>query len=143
MIPIFGITALCIIAIYNLNQEHPESLQSCEAKYTNSDNCSVRYWDERSGQFEWQSVSAMRSSPRVVSQIDLVPTISMLLGIPIPFSSIGMVIPEMFISRSSGEANLRNSSKGGTVTVDWDNFLDVVFINALQVGLEKIFLLLP
>jgi hypothetical protein len=67
----------------------------------------------------------------------------MLLGIPIPFSSIGMVIPEMFISRSSGEANLRNSSQGGTVTVDWDNFLDVVFINALQVGLEKIFLLLP
>ncbi|XP_062517270.1 GPI ethanolamine phosphate transferase 3-like [Corticium candelabrum] len=35
---------------------------------------------------------------RDVSQIDLVPTISLLLGLPIPFSSLGSVIPEMFAS---------------------------------------------
>jgi phosphatidylinositol glycan class O len=31
-----------------------------------------------------------------ISQIDIVPTISMLLGAPIPFGSLGMIIPELF-----------------------------------------------
>jgi hypothetical protein len=31
---------------------------------------------------------------RKVSQIDFVPTIADLLGVPIPFSSLGMIIPE-------------------------------------------------
>ena len=31
-----------------------------------------------------------------ISQIDFVPTISLLLGLPIPFSNLGMVIPELF-----------------------------------------------
>jgi phosphatidylinositol glycan class O len=34
---------------------------------------------------------------REISQIDLVPTVSLLLGIPIPFSSLGAAIPELFI----------------------------------------------
>lgn len=29
-------------------------------------------------------------------QVDFVPTFSLLLGIPIPFSNIGMVVPELF-----------------------------------------------
>lgn len=33
---------------------------------------------------------------RTVPQIDLVPTISLLLGSPIPFSNLGMIIPELF-----------------------------------------------
>ncbi|XP_059139424.1 GPI ethanolamine phosphate transferase 3-like [Physella acuta] len=32
----------------------------------------------------------------VVMQVDFVPTFSLLLGIPIPFSNIGMVVPELF-----------------------------------------------
>ncbi|KAI8055404.1 hypothetical protein BDF22DRAFT_774875 [Syncephalis plumigaleata] len=35
---------------------------------------------------------------RTVPQIDLVPTISFLLGIPIPYSNLGMVIPELFLA---------------------------------------------
>lgn len=33
-----------------------------------------------------------------MSQIDLVPTLALLLGIPIPYSNIGMVIADMFTS---------------------------------------------
>ena len=36
-------------------------------------------------------------SNREISQIDLVPTVSLLLGVPIPFSSLGAVIPELFL----------------------------------------------
>ncbi|XP_069780362.1 GPI ethanolamine phosphate transferase 3 isoform X2 [Narcine bancroftii] len=44
--------------------------------------------------FEMKTVE----DPKVVSQIDLVPTLALLLGIPIPYSNIGMVIPDMFTS---------------------------------------------
>ncbi|XP_019852911.1 PREDICTED: GPI ethanolamine phosphate transferase 3-like isoform X2 [Amphimedon queenslandica] len=34
---------------------------------------------------------------QTVYQTDLVPTVSLLLGLPIPFSNLGMIIPELFI----------------------------------------------
>ncbi|XP_013403091.1 GPI ethanolamine phosphate transferase 3 [Lingula anatina] len=37
----------------------------------------------------------LEDSPSV-SQIDLVPTMSLLLGVPVPFSNLGMIIPELF-----------------------------------------------
>ncbi|XP_078406582.1 GPI ethanolamine phosphate transferase 3, catalytic subunit isoform X1 [Cetorhinus maximus] len=43
--------------------------------------------------------------PDVVSQIDLVPTLALLLGVPIPFSNIGMVMVEMFISEPKLDDN--------------------------------------
>lgn len=130
---LFVYSPLPIFTVQCVSNSSEDTLRSCESTLTNHDNCTVRYWDDRTRRFEWQSVSAMRSTPRMVSQIDLVPTISMLLGIPIPFSSIGMVIPEMFIARSSVGASLRNSSEEISVTEDWNNFLDIAFINALQV----------
>jgi phosphatidylinositol glycan class O len=39
---------------------------------------------------------------RSVQQIDLVPTLSLLLGLPIPFNNLGTVIPELFWRDSSG-----------------------------------------
>ncbi|XP_064621054.1 GPI ethanolamine phosphate transferase 3-like [Lineus longissimus] len=46
------------------------------------------------------SKSMLTNSPLLkepaLSQVDLVPTLSLLLGIPIPFSNLGVVIPEMF-----------------------------------------------
>ena len=46
-----------------------------------------------------------KNTPRVVSQIDLAPTLSMLLGLPIPFSNIGGIIPEFFYEQiQRGEA---------------------------------------
>ena len=32
-----------------------------------------------------------------VRQIDFVPTLSLLMGVPIPFSNLGMVIPDLFL----------------------------------------------
>ncbi|POW15008.1 hypothetical protein PSTT_02582 [Puccinia striiformis] len=37
---------------------------------------------------------------RSIPQIDLVPTLSLLLGIPIPFSNLGMIIPELFYRKT-------------------------------------------
>lgn len=39
---------------------------------------------------------------RYAQQIDLVPTISLLLGLPIPFNNLGSVIPELFIRDPDG-----------------------------------------
>ena len=36
------------------------------------------------------------SPHRSMQQIDLVPTLSLLLGLPIPFNNLGTVIPELF-----------------------------------------------
>ncbi|KAI5478230.1 phosphatidylinositol glycan, class O [Pseudohyphozyma bogoriensis] len=38
---------------------------------------------------------------RAISQVDLVPTLSLLLGLPIPFGSLGVPIPELFFRRSA------------------------------------------
>lgn len=38
-----------------------------------------------------------------VFQIDLVPTLSLLLGVPVPFNSLGSLIPELFVSKTSTE----------------------------------------
>lgn len=41
------------------------------------------------------------ASTRSVSQVDLVPTLSLLLGLPIPFGSLGLVIPDVFYRPTS------------------------------------------
>ncbi|CEQ38709.1 SPOSA6832_00163, partial [Sporobolomyces salmonicolor] len=38
---------------------------------------------------------------RSVSQVDLVPTLSLLLGLPVPFGNLGLPIPELFFHSSS------------------------------------------
>ena len=44
---------------------------------------------------------------RKVSQIDLVPTLSLLLGLPIPFNNLGSVIPELFLSAKDPQQSIR------------------------------------
>lgn len=43
-------------------------------------------------------------SLRTVHQVDLVPTLSLLLGLPIPFGNLGQIIPEMFQHGRQGAA---------------------------------------
>ena len=43
---------------------------------------------------------AALNSARAVQQIDLVPTLSLLLGLPVPFNNLGSVIPELFATES-------------------------------------------
>jgi hypothetical protein len=52
----------------------------------------------------WQvaPVQSRASLPRMVSQVDLVPTLSLLLGIPVPYSSMGGIIPELLVGQSPG-----------------------------------------
>ncbi|THH32750.1 hypothetical protein EUX98_g1451 [Antrodiella citrinella] len=76
-------------------------------------------------------------SHRSVQQIDLVPSLSLLLGIPIPFNNLGAIIPELFWTDTTGstfykalQANagqIRNyldtyrlSSAGGELDDAWD-----------------------
>ncbi|KAG0369923.1 hypothetical protein BC939DRAFT_439089 [Gamsiella multidivaricata] len=45
---------------------------------------------------------------RTVTQIDLVPTLSLLLGLPIPFNNLGSVIPELFLSAKNPDQAIRD-----------------------------------
>ena len=77
---------------------------------------------------------------RVVCQIDLVPTTAMLLGIPLPFSNLGAIIPELFLpcSSDSPPPHVADQVHGedaravyeGSVTLD---FLTALHLNAKQV----------
>ncbi|CAO3564205.1 unnamed protein product [Mortierella alpina] len=45
---------------------------------------------------------------RTVAQIDLVPTLSLLLGLPIPYNNLGSVIPELFLSAKKPDDAVRD-----------------------------------
>ncbi|KAJ7577536.1 hypothetical protein C8J56DRAFT_971013 [Mycena floridula] len=45
---------------------------------------------------------------RLIQQIDLLPTLSLLLGLPIPFNNLGTVIPELFWRDKKGKDLLRS-----------------------------------
>ena len=63
----------------------------------------------------------LQANEQVVSQTDIVPTLSLLLGLPVPFSNLGIIIPSLF--EDSGLQNIpENSSK-----------LHALLLNALQV----------
>ncbi|KAG8851556.1 mannose-ethanolamine phosphotransferase gpi13 [Serendipita sp. 411] len=49
------------------------------------------------------------TSHRGIQQIDLVPTISLLLGLPIPFNNLGLIIPELFSRGDELERALRTN----------------------------------
>ena len=70
-------------------------------------------------------------SGRSVYQIDLVPTVSLLLGVPIPFSNLGMLIPELFLpfTDSSSSAHHDNGFSGRVT----DDLLTALRINANQI----------
>jgi len=52
---------------------------------------------------------------RSVGQIDLVPTLSLLLGIPIPFNNLGAPIAEAFLQKS-GDAGMQNLAQVSRLT---------------------------
>ena len=71
------------------------------------------------------------AGPQKISQIDLVPTISLLLGIPIPFSNLGMVIPELFTLPSTSELEEAVGTKPSVHPLH--RAVKAMQINALQV----------
>lgn len=59
---------------------------------------------------------------RFIQQIDIVPTISLLLGVPIPFNNLGMVIPELFLRQPSPPVEETKEQEHETHT-DWKSLL--------------------
>lgn len=64
----------------------------------------IEKWDEGAERFVPQVMGATTlPPPRIVAQVDLVPTISLLLGLPMPFSNLGAPIPELLRTLSLKE----------------------------------------
>ena len=74
---------------------------------------------------------------RTVYQTDIVPTVSLLLGLPIPFSNLGMIIPELFLTSGAMEIMVpapskhQSDVKGVHVTLE---FLTALKANADQLA---------
>ena len=79
-------------------------------------------------------LSYLQPSGRSVYQIDLVPTVAFSLGIPIPFSNLGMLIPEVFLPHHSDNLHAGSAVNGyeGRVSPE---FLTALDINARQLQL--------
>ncbi|KAJ7472151.1 hypothetical protein FB451DRAFT_1351832 [Mycena latifolia] len=90
-----------------------------------------------SGLLQYKTFPNAPISHRSIQQIDIVPTLSLLLGLPIPFNNLGSVIPELFWRDRKGaglmrvlELNVaqiksyldayRSSSSGGELDEAWE-----------------------
>lgn len=62
-------------------------------------------------------------SPRVIEQVDLAPSLALLTGVPVPYTSLGKVVPELFQERRQERSDGRSL------------LLDAYRENALQVYL--------
>ncbi|KAK9720191.1 mannose-ethanolamine phosphotransferase gpi13 [Basidiobolus ranarum] len=72
---------------------------------------------------DWESYTKESDGAhRTIPQIDFVPTLSFLLGIPVPFNNLGAVIPELFIHTDDG-----------SVGSGLKNLLQITRVNAHQV----------
>ncbi|KAL0576206.1 mannose-ethanolamine phosphotransferase gpi13 [Marasmius crinis-equi] len=86
-----------------------------------------------SGLVEYTTFPGAAVPHRRIQQIDLVPTLSLLLGLPIPFNNLGSVIPELFASTLPRALSLnsaqihtylqtyRNSPSGKELDDGWGN----------------------
>ncbi|KAK7472488.1 mannose-ethanolamine phosphotransferase gpi13 [Stygiomarasmius scandens] len=89
-----------------------------------------------SGLLQYTTFPGAKHPHRSVQQIDILPTISLLLGLPIPFNNLGRVIPELFWRDAQGSNLLhalelnaeqirkyllayRSSSSGGELDNAW------------------------
>lgn len=93
-------------------------------------NYLFHYYGKRFLQFDFK-VSARFAGKSVndedyltVDQIDLVPTTSLLLGVPIPFSNLGSVIESLFDADIVGEALRLNAVQVLRYAQDYVRFFD-------------------
>jgi hypothetical protein len=68
----------------------------------------------------------IHDGPRTIAQIDLLPTISLLLGIPIPFENLGKIIPEMF--HYNTELSSKKKSSFEQSKIDRNKTVDLHFV---------------
>jgi len=92
---------------------HAPASAPASTSATASSDTSVHKWDT-------QPVQQRAAAPRMVAQVDLVPSLALLLGLPVPYSSLGGLVPELLASRpTGGEADTA--------------LLDAWLVNCLQV----------
>eukprot|EP01117_Protostelium_nocturnum_P009488 TRINITY_DN3383_c0_g1_i2.p1 TRINITY_DN3383_c0_g1~~TRINITY_DN3383_c0_g1_i2.p1 ORF type:complete len:927 (+),score=262.12 TRINITY_DN3383_c0_g1_i2:91-2871(+) len=60
---------------------------------------------------EFRKDGSKKEVYRTVAQVDLVPTLSLMMGVPIPFGSVGSVIPELFLQSDSLFSYLENQNE--------------------------------
>ncbi|KAF7374645.1 GPI ethanolamine phosphate transferase 3 [Mycena sanguinolenta] len=106
--------------------------------YSKSAELSIDPFAIPSGLLQYTTFPKAPTSHRSIQQIDLIPTLSLLLGLPIPFNNLGTVIPELFYRDRNGasltralEINVaqvksyldayRSSSSGGELDDAWQN----------------------
>ena len=73
--------------------------------------------------------AATADTSRAVQQIDFVPTLSLLLGLPIPFGSLGSVLPELFVSQPATAGSASGWSHVPSLSV----LVSAQYANAYQV----------
>lgn len=91
-----------------------------------------------SGLLQYKTFPGSATRHRSIQQIDILPTMSLLLGLPIPFNNLGSLIPEIFWRTGNGvdlkralELNVdqvktyldtyRSSPSGGELDDSWDH----------------------
>jgi phosphatidylinositol glycan class O len=65
---------------------------------------------------------------RQVQQISFTPTFSLLMGLPIPFSNLGSIIPELFLAETE-----KKSWKGITKELDYSTLKEAIRLNTQQI----------
>jgi hypothetical protein len=91
---------------------------------SNSTECEyISVWNESSAILERVCIDTQLPSPRMIQQIDFAATMSILSGVPIPFTSIGMIIPEL----------MTNSFCDSSSEDSCDDIGTALLVNALQV----------
>ena len=91
-----------------------------------------------SGLLQYKTFPETTIRHRSIQQIDIIPTLSLLLGLPIPYNNLGTVIPEIFWRDSKGQTlenalqinaaqimryldTYRSSPSGGELDDGWEN----------------------
>ena len=77
---------------------------------------------------------------RVVSQIDLVPTTALLLGIPLPFSNLGAIIPELFLPCTSDSPlpHFVEDVGDGDARAVYETRVNLDFLTALHLNAKQV-----
>jgi hypothetical protein len=60
------------------------------------------------------------SVPRRVAQVDLVPTLALLLGVPVPYPNLGSVMPELFFAAARQGGKVRSGSDASLREEGWE-----------------------
>ena len=71
-------------------------------------------------------------------QIDLVPTTAMAVGLPIPFSNLGTLIPEVLLPHSSNNNNTHSNRPSNRPSDGFSGQVTLEFLTGLRINAEQI-----